>query len=229
MQYRKLNHDCSALNIPCPEYDLLNRELESLSASHPDAVFKIIVTRGQSARGYAPDASSSPTHVWDAMPLPSVPEEWINDGVKLCVCSLRLARQPRLAGIKHLNRLENVLAAAELGSAAEGIMLDTEGLVIEGVRSNLFTVKGGMLITPDLSRCGVAGVMRDRVLDAAHELGIKAEVRDVHLEEILEADELFLTNSVFGLLFASSLNDRNWTDFPVAARMRRALERSCNG
>ena len=217
--YRKLRHDCEAIGISCPDFDLLDLELQSLLNSHPDAVFKIIVTRGPALRGYAPPAASRPAHIWDVLPAPDYPQH----AASLGLCRLRLGIQPRLAGIKHLNRLENVLAAAECVDCDEGLLLDMDGRVIEGVRSNLFLFLGGRLVTPELSRCGVAGVQRDLVIDQARRMSLATEVRDVALDEVLAADELFLANSVFGLWQVASFEDRNWTDFGRTEALRAAL------
>lgn len=226
LHYQKLQHDCAALKIACPDFESLTTELQSLSDAQPDAIFKIIVTRGRSARGYAPAPDAAPTHIWDVAPQPVYPDDWKTSGVTLCLCQLRLGHQPKLAGIKHLNRLENVLAAAEVADAAEGILQDTEGHVIEGTRSNVFLVLKDRLITPDLSRCGVAGVQRDLVMSYAKEQGMAVEVRDVELDELRAADELFLTSSVFGLWPVAQFEERCWTDFSHAVRIRAWLERS---
>lgn len=220
--YQKIRHDCTSLGIVCPDFEILSVELAGLALEHSNAVFKLIVTRGQTVRGYAPAPEALPTHIWDVAPLPVYPDT--QQGVTLSLCTLRLGHQPRLAGIKHLNRLENVLAAAECADADEGLLLDCGGLIIEGVRSNVFLVSRGRLITPDLSRCGVAGVQRDRVIACAGKLGMTTEVRDVGLEELRAADELFLTNSVFGLWPVAQFQARRWTSFDVAGRIRTALE-----
>jgi 4-amino-4-deoxychorismate lyase len=147
-------------------------------------------------------------------------------GVRLRLCDLRLAIQPRLAGVKHLNRLENVLAAAEWNDPeiAEGLLLDSESHVVEGTRSNLFLVSQGVLVTPKLSRCGVAGVQRGRVLAWALQHGIALQVRDVTLEEVRQADELFLTNSLIGLWPVRELEQRVWSDFPMTTQIRHGLD-----
>lgn len=226
LHYQKLLHDCAALGIACPDFELLSEELSRLLPDHPDAIYKLIVTRGAAARGYAPAPDAVPTHIWDVAPLPDYPAAWAEQGVRLHLCELRLGEQPRLAGIKHLNRLENVLAAAEFagGEAAEGLLLDGQGRVIEGTRSNLFLAAAGRLLTPDLSRCGVAGVQRGRVLAAAAELGLPCQVRDIALDELLAADEVFLCNSVFGLLPVAALGARRWSGFALSRRLRDRLE-----
>lgn len=222
LHYCKLQNDCAALGIMCPDFEGLTAELAGLTAEHSDAVFKVIVTRGLSARGYAPTPQSVPAHIWDVSPLPVYPES--SQGVTVRLCQLRLSQQPRLAGIKHLNRLESVLAAAECTDVAEGLLLDAEGHVIEGTRSNVFLICNGRLITPDLSRCGVAGVQRDRVMAYAVSIGMSIEVRDVKLAELFCADELFLTNSVFGLWSVAQFEQRRWADFSRTSQIRAGLE-----
>jgi 4-amino-4-deoxychorismate lyase len=130
-----------------------------------------------------------------------------------------------LAGIKHLNRLENVLAAAESRDAeiAEGLLLDTQGRVIEGTRSNLFLWRDGGLITPQLHRCGVAGVQRDRVLVYAQQQGLSVKIRDVMLAEVYLADEVLLVNSVIGVWSMRELGERYWQARTFAEQLRSAL------
>lgn len=225
LHYQKLQHDCAALGIVCPDAALLSAELNDLLVLHPDGVVKLIVTRGEGARGYAPSACAKPTHLWDVSPLPDYPEDWASHGIRARLCQLRLSQQPRLAGIKHLNRLENVLAAAEWNDAeiAEGILLDVADNVIEGTRSNLFMVRGGVLLTPDLSRSGVAGIQRERVMAwaAAHNLPCRAE--PFGLAELLAADEIFLVNSVIGLWPVRELQDRNWSQHPISLQIQKDL------
>lgn len=218
LHYQKLHEDCAALGIRCPDFAVLTAELAQLLAESPHGVFKIVVTRGEGQRGYAPPAQAIPTHFWDVSPIPLYPAYYQTDGVDVYFCQFRLGEQPRLAGIKHLNRLENVLAAAEIHDAVEGIMLDCQDRVIEGTRSNLFLVQQGRLITPDLSRCGVAGLQRQRIIAL-----LDVQIREVSVAQLLEADEVFLSNSVIGVWSISSLASRHWTDFPIAQQVRRAL------
>ena len=232
LHYLKLQYDCAKLGIACPDEALLRAELDQVLAQHPDGVVKLIVTRGEGARGYTPSVDAVPTRIWDFSPLPDYPPEWTTQGIKVYICSLRLSAQPRLACVKHLNRLENVLAAVELNDAqlhgepaAEGLLLDAEGHLIEGTRSNLFLVSKGQLITPDLSRCGVAGIQRGRVMAWALQHGITLHVRDVWLEEALHADELFVVNSVIGLWPVCELEQRHWSHFPIAEQIRHGLDR----
>lgn len=221
----KLQQDCAALGLPCPEPALLLEELQELAARQAGAVAKIIITRGIGARGYAPAGHSEPTRILSLAPLPDYPADFYTQGVRLRVCTLRLAHQPGLAGIKHLNRLENVLAAAECSDAdlAEGVLLDGAGNVIEGIRSNLFMVRSGGLITPDLSRCGVAGVQRQRVMEWASAQGVPCRAAQFGLDELLAADEVFLVNSVIGLWPVRELQGRAWRAHPLTLQVQEWL------
>lgn len=222
-QYAKLAADCAALNLRCPDMAILEAELAQLP---PDCVAKIIVTRGPGARGYAVAADAMPTRVVMASSLPGFPATHYTSGVKARLCSLRLASQPRLAGIKHLNRLENVLARMEWDDASisEGILLDEAGNVIEGTMSNVFVWQHGVLHTPDLSRCGVAGVQRERMLAFAAELGLQTRVAPLALDALMAADEVMLCNSVIGLWPVREFNGRVWEKGGVSARLRALLE-----
>lgn len=228
--YRKLQQDCAALGISCPELLLLSEELQQLSQKQPNGVAKIIITRGQSTRGYQPATDSIPTRIVSIAPAPDYPESFYTQGVKLHLCNLRLAHQPQLAGIKHLNRLENVLAAAEWRDQdmAEGLLLDESGYVIEGTRSNLFCVQGNELLTPDLSRCGVTGVQRERVLEWAVQHGVKRRIEQFTLAQFLEADEVFLVNSMIGLWPVRELQSRTWNRFPFSLPVQKWLNDAHN-
>ena len=223
--YHKLQQDCAALRLPCPEAGLLLDELQHLAVQQPDAAAKIIITRGKGVRGYAPPEHPVPTRIVSLAPPPSYPADYYMQGIRLHVCDLRLAHQPRLAGIKHLNRLENVLATAEWGDAgaAEGLLLDVAGNVIEGTRCNLFMVLGGELVTPDLSNCGVAGVQRERVMEWAAANGVPCRVGQFGLAELRAADEAFLVNSIIGLWPVRELQGRSWSMHPVSIQVQEWL------
>lgn len=232
LHYQKLQHDCSALGIACPDIGMLSAELDGLLAKHPDGVLKLVVTRGQGSRGYTPEYRGHSTRFWDISPLPDYPPDLAIHGIKAILCKLRLGRQPRLAGIKHLNRLENVLAAAECNDAclldpgiSEGILQDAEGNVIEGTRSNLFVVSHGKLITPDLSHSGVAGVQRGRVINWSVQHNMPLQIRNVGLNELLQADELFVVNSIIGLWPIREFEQHHWTGFPISMQIRENLSK----
>ncbi|PYC24624.1 aminodeoxychorismate lyase [Aquipseudomonas alcaligenes] len=205
----------------------LEAELRAFFAELGEGVAKLLVTRGDGLRGYAPPQPARPRRILLGSPLPSYPAANAEQGVRLFSCRTRLAEQPLLAGLKHLNRLEQVLARGEWQDAAfaEGLMRDTSGRVIEGVFSNLFLVRDGVLLTAELSRCGVAGVMRAEVLEQAARLGIPCEIRDIGFDELLAADELFLCNSLYGIWPVRELAASVWPAGPLTRKLQ-ALIRS---
>lgn len=207
--YAKLADDCAALMLACPDEADLHAET-CLTAEAGEGVVKIIVTRGDGARGYALPAGQVPTRIVSSAPLPA--HAHADGDVAARWCTLQLSRQPRLAGVKHLNRLENVLARAEWEDPAifEGLLCDDSGAVIGGVMSNLVIARNGELVTPDLSTCGVAGVARGRLLRAADRLGIRAHVGRLSRADILAADEVMICNSVFGVRRVARLEDTSW-------------------
>lgn len=225
LHLQKIQHDSAKLGIVCPALSRLSIDLDEALLQHPDCIIKLIVTRGPGSRGYSPLRCVEPSHILDVSPIPVYPADWITQGVRIRVCATRLSAQPRLAGIKHLNRLENVLAAAESDDAdiAEGLLLDGLGHVIAGVRSNLFLLREGVLITPPLNSCGVAGVQRDRVMAYAQQQGVPLQLRDIFLDEVYSADELFLVNSVIGVWSVRALEHKRWTAFSFVTRMRSVL------
>lgn len=224
--YRKLLNDCGALLLACPPGELLLKELQQLATQQPESIAKIIVTRGEGERGYPIPAQTVPTRILSLSPLPQYPSHFYKQGVKLRVCELRLGHQPHLAGIKHLNRLENVLATTEWADPdiPEGLLLDSEGNVIECTRSNLFAVFGAELATSDLTRCGVAGVQRERVLEWAAQQGIPCHIRHLGLQELRDADELFLVNSIIGLWPVRELQGKTWHSPTLSMRIQEWLE-----
>lgn len=223
--YLKLQHDCDAIKITCPSAAILLKELQDLSATQPDCVAKIIITRGTGARGYAVPTGGMVTRIVSINPVPEYRHEYFSTGVPLHVCRIKLGHQPYFAGIKHLNRLENVIAATECREAGtpEGLLEDEDGFAISGTRSNLFVLRDGTLHTPDLNLCGVAGVQRDRVLDWARSHDVACKVEPIRTDELLTADEIFVVNSVFGLWPVCELLSYHQTAHPVAWKIQQWL------
>lgn len=207
------------LDIPC-DLEQLRTHILAFSAELGDGVAKLILTRGDGQRGYAPPHPCVPRTLLMGSPAPAYPREHAERGVQLYPCVTRLAEQPALAGMKHLNRLEQVLARGEWQDPAfaEGLMRDISGRVIEGVYSNIFLVSKGVLQTPSLERCGVAGVMRAEILERAQRAGIVTQVRDIAFEELLGADEVFVCNSLYGIWPVRQLQTHVW---PVGALTRK--------
>jgi len=224
-QFAKLQRDCNAIRISCPSALVLSSELQQLGKAQAEGVAKIVITRGVSARGYAPSAQSEATRIVSVTPATAYSADYARQGVRVHVCKIRLGHQLLLAGIKHLNRLENVLAASEWQDkdVPEGLLSDMSGFVISGTRSNLFMLRGNILYTPNLSRCGVAGVQRDRVMDWAKQHGVTCNVADFRMDELTGADEIFLVNSLFGLWPVREVAGYRRTTHPLAWKIQEWL------
>lgn len=228
--YDKLRGDCAALGIACPSEALLIGEISEIIKINPDCVLKVIITRGEGPRGYAVREDALPTRILMASPVPEHPSSHYSDGIRVHLCATRLAMQPSLAGIKHLNRLENVLARREWTDPGivEGLMLDMEGNVIEGTMSNLFLLQGKTLYTPDLGGCGVSGVQRARIMEVAGRVGMAVEVKKLALARIYDADEIVLCNSVIGVWQVRELAEKKWPAGELASRLRSLLDNDCD-
>ena len=208
----RLEEGCRRLEIPAPSRALLTREIAAHNPKEGRTVVKLIVTRGPGTRGYLPPEPATPTRVLAISPWPDYPDAHYQTGIGVKVCQLRFGESPALAGIKHLGRLEQVLAQLELRGHAvqQGLLLDTSDRVVGGTSSNLFAVRDGELTTPTLARCGIKGVMRRAVLEAARTLGIRAAERDLTLADVEAADELFVTNALFGIWPVADVDGRRF-------------------
>jgi 4-amino-4-deoxychorismate lyase len=181
---------------------VIEQQVFSLATQTQNALLRIVVARSGGQRGYDPRSVSGCVFSIDTFGLPAYTNTLLESGVALHLCRYVLPRNPVLAGIKHINRLDQVIAASEWNRLweQEGLLLDDTGAVIEGTMSNVFIVTNGMLQTPLLNHCGVAGVMRDYIINTlAPELSLAVTVKRLTLNDILASDECFLCNSVFGV------------------------------
>jgi 4-amino-4-deoxychorismate lyase len=219
----RLYEGCARLGITPPERSALRDEVESVVKDVRHAVLKITITRGSGARGYRAAAAHDATRV---VALYAAPEVDANRLLRLRWCETRLGRNARLAGLKHLNRLEQVLAQSEWDDPAidEGLMLDTEGELVCGTTANVFIVKDGVLLTPDLRYCGVRGIMRGQVLRAAAALGVQVSEEPLWPADLETAQEVFVTNAVRGIRSVGQLDALRWSDTSLASALRGALQ-----
>lgn len=201
----RLRDGCERLGLPVPDPGVLSREFARVVEGIPDAVVKIILTRGRGERGYAPPESIRATRIVAAFPSAPLPPDWYRDGIRVRCCGLRLAAQPKLAGVKHLNRLEQVLARGEWSDPAvvEGLLFDHAGNLVCATAANVFVGVDGGLLTPPVGECGVAGVMRGALLDAFPDVHLQTMTK----EELMHADEIFLASSVRGVLPVRMLDE----------------------
>ncbi|MCM2338481.1 MAG: aminotransferase class IV [Lysobacter sp.] len=243
--WARLAAGAARLRLPLPDETQVRAEAEAL-LDGGSGVLKLLVTRGSGGRGYAPPPSPVPTWLLSRHPVPANPRE----GLVLRWCDTRLGVQPLLAGLKHCNRLEQVLARAEwlpahggTGAPAlptlddasqnvhattapqrradEGLMRSTDGDVVCATAANLFVLQGDRWVTPAVDRCGIAGVCRRWVIDATGATEARLDVTDVDA-----ADAVFLCNAVRGILPVARLGERMWAPHPrvVALQQRLAAE-----
>lgn len=210
------------LRFPDLDLAVLTDEANALGADTELGVLKLIITRGPSERGYRlPGPAAHPTRVLMLSTWPGYPPGLQDRGVAVCLCRQGWSAQPALAGIKHLNRLEQVLARAEWGDEyEEGLMRDPEGDVLSGTMSNLFLVVDGVLLTPALSHAGVHGVVRSQVCAAAARLQIPLRIQPIPLSLLIQrAEEVFVTNSLIGIWPVCRIEGRAYTPGPVTRKL----------
>lgn len=209
---QRLVHGAGILQIPLDEARL-REELETAAAEQGEGLLKLIITRGEAGRGYAPPPQTRPTRLLYFSPLPDYPADNGRQGIRLYPCATRMGHQPLLAGIKHLNRLEQVLARSEWQDAryAEGLVCDLHGRPIEGTMSNLFLRLDGQWLTPSLELCGVRGVMRDYLTQQLTAAGETVIERTLDFSELLASEEVFYCNSVYGVWPVVELGTHSWS------------------
>ncbi len=210
----RLKAGCRRLYIPFPGTELLAFEAQKLSEHSSNAVLKLILTRGSGGRGYRQPDVIQATRALSLHPFPDYPGSYKAQGIVARFCDTRLGLNPALAGIKHLNRLEQILARAEWTDPAiqEGIMLDINGHVIEGTMTNLFYVKNHTLYTSGLIFTGVAGIIRGILMAISSIQGISSIEHAFTQDELLSADEVFVCNSIVGIWPVRQIEK---TRFPV--------------
>ena len=229
----RLQSGCERLGISLPDLERLKAEAASLciDTASTAGVLKITITRGEGGRGYAVTDAAEPTRVVAVSPMPEFPASNATQGVKIRLCEMRLGDNPILAGIKHLNRLEQVLARAEWDDPdiAEGLLRDNNKNVVEGTMSNLFCVHTlgdaqPTLLTPTLSRCGVRGVTRDHILELAAQFDIPHKETDLQLSDLQAASEVFISNSLIGIWPVRQFMQHEYAVGPVTRQLSQALE-----
>lgn len=199
---QRLKLACDRLYIQFNEWAELETCLIESLKNVDDCVVKIIISRGQGGRGYSPEGAHSTSYILTHHAYPSHYNQWQKDGIKLTHSSIQLARQPLLAGIKHLNRLEQVLVKQALATTAydDAVVCDTEQNIVETSVGNLFWYQSNTWYTPDLSYAGVEGVMRNQVVAILNENNINQQ-QIVSVFDVLEdAEEVFVCNSLMGIV-----------------------------
>lgn len=222
----RLQAGCTRLGIPAVDTIMLAQEADELLAGAGHAVLKLIVTRGSGGRGYRLPEEMTPRRILQLHPWPEFPPAASQAGVAARLCSTRLCHNPLLAGIKHLNRLEQVLARREWDDpqTGEGLLLDTDGCLVEGTMSNLFLVRQQVVLTPDLRSCGVAGIMRSIILELAERLSLPVKIGTLDMDDLQTADEVFLCNSLIGIWPVIAVDGREYRKGEITTRMQQLLQ-----
>ena len=206
--YARLRASCERLGMPSPSRESIDADIVKLVTADTDCIVKIIVTRSGGGRGYRPPDQAAISRMTGIFPWPDYPPARSKQGIHAIRCAMRLGENPLLAGMKHLCRLEQVLAQREVAAtpADEGLLFSSSGLLVSGSMSNVFIVSAGRLQTPRLDRCGVAGIMRGLILEAANTHSLDVEVGDFDAQALAAAQEIFVCNSVFGIWPVSVLD-----------------------
>ncbi|HEX8756678.1 MAG TPA: aminodeoxychorismate lyase [Steroidobacteraceae bacterium] len=230
LHLQRLAHGCRVLGFPPPAMPLLCEEIERVAGAQERSIVKLIVTRGRATvRGYAVSGREQATRVVIRYPWPVESPVLQQQGVSVRVAAMRLGENPALAGLKHCNRLEQILARGEPGAAAvaESLMLSRSGNLVSGTMTNVFLVEGPpqspRLRTPAIDLCGVAGVMRHVVLREAARAGISATECTVLPDDLAAAPEVFLTNARVGIWPVGRMQERILAPGPVTRRIQSLL------
>ncbi len=226
---------CETLPIPI-DIQEVKKDLDKLleaQLSTSDYVLRITLTMGHGGRGYANPENAQATRIASVHDYPAHPKHLATHGIELGVSEVRLAAQPLLAGIKHGNRLEQVIARSQWQSNwNEALLLDNNDHVIEGTQSNVIIIKGSQALTPKLDQCGVDGVMKNWLFTQLKNLGFSCKAVTLSLSDIEQADEVMMTNSIIGAWPVKRLLNREFTDFSNTHQLIKIIQKhdliSCN-
>ncbi len=225
----RLGKGCRRLGIKVPsEPELSGGVLHALQNSDVPAAYsivKIILSSGPGRRGYGRAFAASPSLLVRAFAASPPALDLYKNGIDTVLCETRLASGSATAGLKTLNRLEQVLARSEFvgQDVFEGLTMDTDDNIICGTMSNVFFVLDETISTPSLDSCGVEGVMRRHIIETLKEQGINTEFRPLAAADLKNIDEIFLANSQFGILPVKTCMNRQWAVGPVTRNVMSIL------
>ncbi|MCL1077350.1 aminodeoxychorismate lyase [Parashewanella spongiae] len=199
--------------------------IKQLAKENPNRGIKFLLTRGEGGRGYAPSQNAQYTEIITIFDLPDHYKGWQSQGVSLSISEVKLANQPLLAGIKHLNRLEQVLIKSVLlpDGFDDWLVLDPNNNVAESSMANIFAFIDGVWCTPVMSNCGVSGVMREQVLMALPEMNHPVSVTEISINSLMCAKYVFITNSLFGVVAIKKINQQLFDMWDGVNSLRNSL------
>lgn len=223
LHINRLIRGCRVLGIPI-DTTILLEEIGWIIGDQDKAVLRVTLSMGSGGRGYLNPRSPQSTRILSLHDYPEHPSSNWLEGITLGIAEIRLPHQPALAGLKHGNRLEQVIARSQWQQGwHEALLLDQQGSVIEATQSNVFVINGGQLITPSLDFAGVAGVAREYLISQAHKFGLNTKIMSLSTDQIETADEVFLSNSVIGLWPVKQLNTRLYTDHEMSHKLLKLM------
>lgn len=208
----RLQQACVRLSIPFSDWSVLTQEMSALAARQRDGVLKVIISRGAGGRGYSGSACALPTRIVSTSATPAHYDRWKQTGVTLALSPVPLGRNPYLAGLKHLNRLEQVLIRSHLEQtdADEALVLDSDGWLTECCAANLFWRCGRDVYTPRLDQAGVDGIMRQFIIaQLAHSPYRVVEV-NAKPGVLAQADEVLICNALMPVIPVQRYADQQW-------------------
>ncbi|KUQ84291.1 MULTISPECIES: aminodeoxychorismate lyase [Enterobacter cloacae complex] len=210
---RRLRHGCETLMIPFTHWDTLHQEMCKLASGKQSGVLKVIITRGSGGRGYSAASCLSPTRILSVSACPAHYSRWRDEGVTLTLSPIRLGRNPVLAGIKHLNRLEQVLIRTHLEqtNADEALVLDSEGFITECCAANLLWRQGREVFTPSLDQAGVNGIMRQFCLEQLARSGFRVVEVSAGEAALQTADEVVICNALMPVVPVRAYGQQRWS------------------
>ncbi|BCL69104.1 4-amino-4-deoxychorismate lyase [Vibrio nigripulchritudo ATCC 27043] len=208
----------TVLKIPAPNWQQVYEWCNKVALDDEKAGLKIHISRGTGGRGYGTEGTSAPAVTVTAFAFPAHYNKWVREGIELGECKTQLGHQPLLAGLKHNNRLEQVLAKSEVEKNGwkDAIVCDIDGNVVETSVANLFWLDDGFrLCTPKLHLAGVAGIMRKQVIEEAMSRRMTLVERSFSMEEVLDAKEVFITNALLQICPVTKINETEFEIGPI--------------
>lgn len=209
---QRLRDACLRLMIPFSEWSALEQEMVSYACGHKQAVLKVLLSRGSGGRGYSGGACVNPTRILSVSAWPAHFSRWREEGITLTLSPVRLGRNPLLAGIKHLNRLEQVLIRAHLEQtqADDALVLDSDGWLTECCAANIFWRKGREVYTPRVDQAGVNGIMRQHCIQLLATSYFTLHEVNAPEAALAQADEVIICNALMPVVPVRTYGEQCW-------------------
>ncbi|MFV1992554.1 MAG: aminodeoxychorismate lyase [Acidiferrobacterales bacterium] len=231
LHWLRMVRGCRQLSLIIPDQETIEQELKLLAGKINKGIIKIVLTRGVGKRGYLPDRKQACTRILSSSPWPGrhVAENG-GEEVEAFICNHVIYPDPQLAGIKHLNRLTQVVASLETSNDGSGkidrigLMCDPDNNLVEAISANIFVIEKNILQTPELINYGVAGVMREHVLMQARNLDIDTEIKVLEKSCLKNADEVFLTNSIIGIVPVKNIENFSFCPGEITGKLMNAIK-----